>query len=150
MEQPVKSRTAGFLVPVLMLCLAFLSAGYLAATAYCARLEDQAEEKKVQLAAYYAAESGVIWAEEAVRSRDFKPPQAGPWSGAGLNTSGQARFQVTVTPDELSEQAFTIDSTGQAFGERSRIFTSTLRARFQKRSGRWSLDWCRVMVGSRG
>lgn len=132
-------RSKGYLLVLVAVCVSMLSISFLRLAAKSAAADDDAEEEVGAYAAYYAAESGMLAAEQKLQKMPSSPP-TGQWLVGELETSG-ARFVVDVTRGATPAE-FTVRSKGQIDGEGAKKITAVLEAQVAKGPGKaWVVRW---------
>ena len=135
-----RSRPRGYLLVLVAVCVSMLSITLLRLAAKSAAADDEAEEEVASYAAYYAAESGLLAAEQKLDKMPTAPP-AGPWLTGSLETSG-ARYVVEVTPGSNPKTEIILRSKGQIEGEGAKKITATIEAEVaQGASKAWVVRW---------
>lgn len=134
-------RRRGYLLVLVAVCVSMLSISFLRLAAKSAAADDDAEEEVGTYAAYYAAESGLLAAEQRLRKVPAIPaPAAGQWLVGELEASG-ARYVVDVTPGTKPAE-FTLRAKGQIDGEGAKKITSVLEAEVAQGPGKtWVVRW---------
>lgn len=132
---------AAYSISVLSVCVALLTIAYLSLAAYSARTQDEVEGRQAQTSAFYAAESGMLLAEHHLSQKAASVPASGLWLSGELPAS-LARFKVEVRTEDYGPEGFTLHSIGQAAGERSSRYTSTIKARIKRSpKKKWVVEW---------
>ena len=131
----------GYLIPVLSICVAIVTLGFLALSLHSARSEDRTEERRASLSAFYAAESGLLLAVHTLVGKKGEAPPTGVWLTGELPKS-QSRYRIEVSSTEYSKQAFTLRAFGQCPGEHGVLVHSELTARVSKDATQgWKVEW---------
>lgn len=115
----------GYLLVLVAVCVSLLSISFLRLAASSARSDDESEGEVAEMAALYAAESGLVAAELKFRNLQ-NPPPAGQWFVGSLRSSG-ARYEVDVQAGAVKNQ-FSVLCKGQIDGEGDRKYTCVLQA----------------------
>lgn len=137
-QQPARR---GYLIPVLAICVAIITIGFLALSLYSVRTEDRTEERRAKLAAFYAAESGLLLAEHRLVGHDLAAPPVGVWLTGELPKS-LSRYRVEISSSDYSSKAFTLRAYGQCPGERGVLVHSEIEARVSKEAAPgWKVEW---------
>ncbi len=112
----------GYLLVLVAICMSILSLSYLRLASSAAVADDKAENEVARLSARYAAESGLVVAEQKLIGMKA-PPAVGTWFNRDLVNS---RFKVSVS--EKEKGSFTIVSVGTSAGEAGVLVTRSLQA----------------------
>ena len=136
-----RRERGGYLIAVLAVAVAMLTLAYLALAAHSSREEDKVEARAVQVAALYAAESGLVRGEHELRSRPGQAPPVGKWLTGDFAGSG-SKFRLEVLETGHTEKEFTVRSVGQAEGENGRIHAVEFEANYVYQKGKgWTARW---------
>lgn len=120
--RPRRRAARGYLLVLVAICVSILSLSYLKLAAAAAISDDFAENEAARLAARYAAESGLVLAEQKLASLK-SAPSSGSWlSGELLN----ARFKVSVSTEGSPKGIFRVISVGTSPGEAGALVTRTM------------------------
>lgn len=140
MTRPQK-RKSGYLVVVLVICLAAFMVPYLALSAYSAHHQDQVQLEQASVASFYAAESGLVRAEVRIKSKGFKVPPAGNWFEDDFSRSG-SHFAVSVAEENYGPKGFTLISIGEMTGEHGKVVSTKFEARYTLNAKKiWVAEW---------
>lgn len=125
----------GYLLVLVAICMSILSLSYLRLASSAAVADDKAENEVARLSALYAAESGLVIAEQKLAEAKTAPP-VGTWFQGDMVNS---RYKVSVSTKEKG--SFTIVSVGTSEGEAGVLVTRSLQgqARFVAKRG-WLLE----------
>ena len=134
-------ETKAFLLPVLIVFVAVVTLGYLSLSLYSARMEDKVQERRALMAAFYAAESGLLLAETKLVGLKQPPPPTGVWLTGELSKS-LARYRVEVAPTDYSPESFRLRAIGQKRGERGVVYSVELEAMLNQGPDKtWFVEW---------
>ena len=134
-------KKKGFLLPALIVFVAVVTLGYLSLSLYSARLEDGVQERRARMAAFYAAESGLLLAETRLVGREEEPPSTGVWLSGELSKS-LARYRVEVSATDYSADSFHLRAIGQKRGERGVVYNVELEALLRRGQDKtWFVEW---------
>lgn len=134
-----RSRPRGYLVALMAICAALLTIAYLRLSAGSAAVHDSAELTGAKLAAHYAAESGLLTAQNGLSNFTGKRPNPGVQFSGQLPHS-KSRFKVEVRADYQDDARFIMRSIGTAEAENGRAVTVSIDAKVLKdKKGHWSV-----------
>ena len=139
----VRARVAarGYLIPVLSICVAIVTIGFLSLSLHSAKSEDRTEERRASLSAFYAAESGPLLAEHTLVGKKMEAPPTGVWLTGELPKS-QSRYRIEISNTDYSKEAFTLRASGQCPGEQGVLVHSEITARVRKDAAQgWKVEW---------
>lgn len=143
MMRRVKQR--GYLVAIMAICAAILTISYLRLSAGTAASNDKSHREARRVAAYYAAESGLIFAETKMDKFTGKQPNPGVhWFGNLPHST--SRFKVEVRPGG-GGQRFIMRAIGTAeLEDKSSVSVSIDVKMKQGKDGRWSAVHSRTLT----
>jgi hypothetical protein len=137
----VRARANGFLLPVLAVCVAVVTIGYLSLSLYSARVEDRVQQRRALMSAFYAAESGLLLAETRLVGKDQEVPPTGVWLTGDLSKS-LARYRVEVSSVNYSSDSIRLRVIGQKGGERGVVYSTELEASLRRAPDKtWFVEW---------
>ena len=139
----MRARVAarGYLIPVLSICVAIVTIGFLSLSLHSAKSEDRTEERRASLSAFYAAESGLLLAEHTLVGKKMEAPPTGVWLTGELPKS-QSRYRIEISNTQNSEEALSLPASGRHPGEQGVLVHSEITARVRKDAAQgWKVEW---------
>ena len=136
-----RRRELAYFLLNLSIALALVTLCCLSLALYSVRVEDRVEQVEAKMAAYYAAESGLLLVEWKAEKPGFEAPEPGYWFRGDLEKSG-SHFKVTVVTEGYSSEGFTVLSSGFTKAEDDKIVLSNFLAHLSLQEDKgWVVDW---------
>ena len=119
----------GSLLVVTVLCVAIMTLWLLSISLANSRAEDSIQAEAAQMAAQYAAESGLLRADFGSPFLNLDKLDSEVWFSGTL---GDSDALYTVTCDKSDPKSLLVVSTGKVTGEFGKTYTASIKARLSK------------------